>query len=456
MSRRFSILTCALMCAAIAPAASASAATKAPVIKTISPLKLKVGEKLTVNGNYFLRGKNKTRVFFLRKGGGTAFARAQKATKTKLTVTVPAQLDKVLNGKSARIQIRVLTSKFGKVSVSRKSPVISPSAGGSDGGGSDGGGSNPGADCDKDGVPNSADTDDDNDLLSDTDEVSFATDPCAADTDLDGVEDGYEYFSALDLNRTVLFGSRPPTPYPGKRPYPNPLFPDAGTDFDGDGLALIDESTLWKKFGGHQLPLNYSDGTQTTVPTDAPDDEILLQLDSAPFGPHYADRQLDDGERDADGDGLTNWDESHGRLTPEWWISAYDGTVGRKETPYPITYAGTDMLDNDTDGDGVLDGPDDQDHDGLANWFEVARPIDWTDTYISIGPASPHDGTGEDGTATPNPYARTQPFNPCKPVYSETCHNHPPFAYYDQQEDWAGRYPSSIPAPGVTPGPILP
>jgi hypothetical protein len=445
MSRRVFTFTCALMCASLAPAAGASAATKAPVIKSISPMKLKVGEKLTIKGKYFLPGKSKTRVFFLRKGGGTAFARAQKATKTKLTVTVPAQLDKVLDGKPARIRIRVLTKKFGKISASRKSPVISPSAGGGTTDPGTGGGVDPAADCDKDGVPNSSDTDDDNDLLTDDQETSFATDPCAADTDQDGVEDGYEYFSALDFNRTVLFGSRPPTPYPGKRPYPNPLFPDSGTDFDGDGLTLSDESSLWKKFGNHQLPLNYSDGLQTTVATPAPGDALLAQLDSAGSGPHYNDGQLDDGERDADGDGLGNWDESHGRMTPEWWVATYaDDPL---ETEYPITYAGPDMLDADTDGDGVLDGPDDQDHDGLANWFEVARPYDWTTTYVSTGPPNPHSGT--------NPYARTQPFNPCKPVWSDTCHAHPPFAYYDDSEDWAGPYPRDIPPPDETPGPIF-
>ena len=36
-------------------------------------------------------------------------------------------------------------------------------------------------------------------------------------------------------------------PYPGKRPYPNPLDPsDADTDFDGDVLPLTDEHKLWR------------------------------------------------------------------------------------------------------------------------------------------------------------------------------------------------------------------
>ena len=39
------------------------------------------------------------------------------------------------------------------------------------------------------------------------------------------VEDGYEYQSALDLNH---YPRSIPLPYPGKRPYPNPLDPGDG------------------------------------------------------------------------------------------------------------------------------------------------------------------------------------------------------------------------------------
>jgi hypothetical protein len=108
------------------------------------------------------------------------------------------------------------------------------------------------------------------------------------------------------------------------------------------------------------------------------------------------------------------------------------------------------MTNPDTDGDGIPDGADDQDHDGLSNQFEVARPWNWASTYVSTF----HDGTNG-GTQTPNPYARTQPFNPCKPVFSETCHRHPPFDYYPDSEDWQGPDPAQAGPPGVTPGPIF-
>ena len=52
------------------------------------------------------------------------------------------------------------------------------------------------------------------------------------------------------------------------------------------------------------------------------------------------------------------------------------------ETPYPIKYAGTEPDDADTDGDGVRDGADDQDHDDIPNIMELSRrPGRDTDHY---------------------------------------------------------------------------
>jgi hypothetical protein len=454
-SRRVVLCLGALLSALLCLAPAATAAKKkspAPEIKSISPLAVKVGEKLTVKGKNFVPGKNKTRVFFVRHGGGTAFARAESATRTKLVVTVPAQLDRVLDGKAARIQIRVLGKKFGKLSVAKKSPIVSPADAGTDGGG-DGnntGPAAPGGDCDKDGVLNGAETDMDNDLLTNDQETQLGLDACKADTDGDGAQDGYEYQSALDLNRQNSFGAPSAAPYPGKRPYPNPLFADAGVDYDSDGLTLGQESLLWDHFGGHSLDLDYSDGKQTTVETAAPTDGLGQALDTASGADHWGDGWLDDAERDADGDGLSNWDEANGRMTPEWWVAEY--SKDPIENPYPgIVYLATDMVDPDTDGDGILDGADDVDHDGLSNAFEVARPWNWFLTYVSTS----HDGTN-DGTYPANPFARTNPFNPCKPVFSDVCHRHIPFGYYGDDEDWQGPTPAEAGQPDVTPGPYFP
>jgi hypothetical protein len=220
-------------------------------------------------------------------------------------------------------------------------------------------------------------------------------------------------------------------------------------DFDSDGLSLGQENQLWVKYGGHTLDLNYSDGKQTTVQTPAPTDTILLQLDTASGADHFGDGWLDDAERDADGDGLSNWDEANGRMTPQWWTDEFSKSP--LEKPYPgIKYTGVDMTDPDTDGDSIPDGADDQDHDGLSNMFEVARPWNWTLTYVSTA----YDGTN-DGTYPANPYARVNPYNPCKPVFSETCHRHIPFGYYET-EDWQGISPAQAGPPGLIPGPLFP
>src|SRR3954454_22584869 len=138
MTTRRILLGLALLATALlACAGSASASSKAPVITKISPLRLKVGEKLTISGKNFLVGKNKNKVFFLRVGhAGAAWVRAEKATKTKITVTVPANLQKLLpSSGSARFQIRVLTSRFGSISKASHSPVISGTPGGASGAG---------------------------------------------------------------------------------------------------------------------------------------------------------------------------------------------------------------------------------------------------------------------------------------------------------------------------------
>jgi hypothetical protein len=459
-TRRILLFLSILAAAALACAGPASASSKAPVIKKISPLRLKVGQKLTITGKNFLPGKHKSKVFFLRVGKpGAVWVRADKGTKTKLTVTVPSTLQKLLptDGSAARFQLRVLTKRFGSPSKSSRSPLISGTPGAGGGGAGSAGVTGPSTGttgC----TPNFNDpnADTDGDLLPDVLEHQIGTDPCNKDTDGDGVEDGYEYYSAKDLNSNAV-------PYPAKRPYPNPLFADSGTDYDGDGLTLGDEYTLWITYGGHALPLNYSDGKQTTVPTPAPAGDCSTTLGWALDW--NCDGQLNDGERDADGDGLSNWDESHGPLMGQSWWDAQSDT--KTEKAYPVAFAGTSMTDPDTDGDGIPDGLDDQDHDGYNNEFESHRPSNWAITYVSsFFGYIPGQNDGNNWTGAPNgfgtlaggadPYARVNPFNPCKPLWSSICHLHPPAGYYPDSEDWAAPTQDEVVAagaslPGATP-----
>ena len=96
------------------------------------------------------------------------------------------------------------------------------------------------------------------------------------------------------------------------------------------------------------------------------------------------DGYLSDDERDEDADGLTNYDESHGRMyRRRTGTSCYSD-----EKPYHVAYAGTDIADADTDGDGVRDGADDQDHDDIPNLAELSRFDASGPTSTARAPAS--------------------------------------------------------------------
>jgi hypothetical protein len=447
--------------------------SSAPTITSVTPLKANVGEKLTILGSNLKRGKTTTRVFFLRDGGGITGADAELATKSRVVVTIPDTVTPLLRsgktGARTRFQLRILTSRYGNTTKSRKSPLIGPAStdtGGGGGGGGDGknGYPAPNGDCNHDGIPNRLQSDADGDLIPDKIEVTVThTDPCNPDTDGDGVSDGFEWQSAKDLNNVTPFNVPDAAlPYPGKKPWPNPLDPtDANIDHDGDGLTMADEYLLFKDYGHNTLPLNYSDGLQVSKFEPVPSDPTLQYMDM------NHDGILSDDERDADGDHLGNWDEKYGRMTQDWWDSTYSGQNGNpKETRYPQTFQGTSMVDPDTNGNGVPDGADDQDHDGLSNSFEISRPLFWSWIYVSVGPSNPASGvptvdqqptidTYNSSAAypvvAPNPWARVQPFNPCKPVWSKTCHLHPPFGYYGENEDWAGMDPRNLNPPPAAP-----
>ena len=429
------------------PATAVSAPSKkrakasTPTITRVTPMRLRVGALLTIRGRNFKAKPTKNTVIFRGPDGRSAFAKPRRASRKKLVVAVPSAVARLVakngNGpKPTRFKLRVLAGKFSKFTPRRLSPVI-VSAGKRRGPGGGGGGGGGGSSA---GCPG---TDYDHDLLSNALEAQLKLDPCIADTDGDSVEDGYEFQAAIDLNH---YPRTSPLPYPGKRPYPNPLDPSDGTadgtDYDGDGLLLREEFLLWLSYsadgvrrGSHPTALGalvYSDGLQKSIDSPPP---------AAPAGVLYNwavdiddNGVLSDDERDADADGLGNWDEVRGRMTDEWWPAQHDGENEPKESAYPgveflnNTPAGTDLpplnahVDPDLDGDGVLDGADDNDHDGLSNQFEVRRPSDWiSDAIVGFPTAA-------------NPWAYVNPFNPCKPFNSERCHAHPPFGYYESDE----------------------
>jgi len=450
--------------------ADAKARPKPPVITKVTPKTAAVGTKLTIQGKNFKRGKAKNSVLFRRDKGKALFVKADISTTKKLLVVVPKTLERYMVQKAGgavptRFRVRVLANKLSqRYTNNKRSPVIGPEHTASDDDG----------DCDGDGVKNGVDADDDNDLLSDTLELSLGLDRCVGDTDGDGVEDGFEYKSAVDLNNDDYQDPNSVVPYPKKTPYPNPLFDDANTDFDGDSLSLGTEYKLWKYTYdvNHTAtrtldPLSYSDGAQYSlselengngrrVPTMRPADYTppqnfrawadvsgygtlsLFSLDGLHTRASYdlfdfnrdgvvsdSERYYWDGtgyvsddERDEDADGLTNYDEVNGPMTAGWWSSCYT-----EDGSYPIPYSGTKADDADSDGDGILDGADDQDFDDVPNVMELSRNMagDWPVNGTCGGDAT-YDAAAPDTTYV-------NPFNPCLPdMYSRTCERHPKMA----------------------------
>jgi hypothetical protein len=494
MSRRtlLALLALAASLTAVSPAWAKTHKASGPTISSVRPLNAAIGERLTIHGTGFIRGKKKNTVVFMGAGKRVVWVKADTASSKTITIKLPDTLAAILTNQggalsATKLQVRVIAKKsaraFTKLS---KSPTISPKSSSS---------VKP-TSC----VPNPSNpsSDVDGDMLPDALEVALKTDPCKYDTDGDGVSDGYEYQAALDLNRNAN-ASAIPWPYPGKKPYPNPLDPsDANTDFDGDSLTLAEEyqaSFAWKigldpahilqtflPYAPNPNPYNnimvvsYSDGDQTTnagpsgnpigdptgpaAPTtpggqatyDVNGDGVIDASDTWGFwdsgddGNYNAGADipswfndtgqtfLSDDMKDIDGDGLSNFEEAHGPLSaPSWWLL---NDVSKNDGTYPLPYEGTNWLDRDTDGDGLPDGSDDQDHDGYTN-IEEAYPWYIAGPFMSY--ASSH-----------NAWINVHAFNPCLPNWlSPACTHHSDagktFAPYKQgsrQPTW-----SAWPAP---------
>jgi hypothetical protein len=94
-ARALRTLFAALLCLAALPASSALAAKPAkPVVSSVGPLNVHVGDTLTIRGRGFLAGPKADSVAF-RSGSAKAISvRAATATATRLTVVVPAGVAK--------------------------------------------------------------------------------------------------------------------------------------------------------------------------------------------------------------------------------------------------------------------------------------------------------------------------------------------------------------------------
>ena len=476
----------AALAALLVPAGQAEAKKKKvakPVISKVAPSNAAIGDTLTVYGRNFIAGKGRNSVAFKRDGSPAVFVKSDVSTRRQIKVILPAKLSKYLIVRDGTpgptpFRIRVLAKRFGKsFTALAKSPMIGPERPESEQSGP--APAAPEGDCDGDNALNGVDADDDNDLLGDGLETELKTDQCNRDSDGDGVEDGYEYRSSIDLNDDEFQNPNTTLPYPATRPYPNALDgADADRDHDGDALSLLEEYKLWiytiqTKGAPRSLDaLSYSAGMQHSVYSRGGDNRRTPSLQAAGYarqqefvnwvngngyaqvavsdvdaewyaarpvyslfdvnrsgggpsgaaelgqlraeGTYYDLDQngwLDDAERDEDADGLTNFDETRGCMNDaDYWKTLYG-----KETPYKITYAGTDHDNADSDGDGVRDGADDADFDDVPNIWECSR---------QMASGRPFDDPADlPDPANPDPQeGHVNPFNPCLPSsLSRTC-----------------------------------
>jgi hypothetical protein len=471
-----------LASAPLATAAPRKASPPRPKITRVSPMRVSVGNPLTISGKNFKPKRTANTVIFRGPKGRTAFAKPRRASRRKLVVVVPESVSRLLKvtdskQRPTRLKLRVLAGRFSAYTPRRLSPVVT-GVGDADGGPGGGGA----AKLCKD------DADHDNDLLDNGLELALGTDPCLEDTDGDKMIDGWEHWSAKDLNIKAV-------PYPGKRPFTNALDPSDGGagafsayDFDGDGLTSREEYRAWRYTGSavdmSQLDrpatstppdlesmLGYSDGTKFSrareVPAvpgwrsaSIPDYGLgnppqpfpaTFNLFGAGVYPGSTDDPWRDGERDADADGLANRLESARGPYANSWQKGFWPQEGIEVEPWKNKsycgqrpgyfeerpFADLDLADPDVDGDSLLDGEDDQDNDDFINiveLYETEYDLDgngaggvnpaWCGRLAGLVGSILFDGDG-DGVAE---NWAVNAFNPCVPNRrSRTCSDYVPF-----------------------------
>ena len=226
-------------------------------------------------------------------------------------------------------------------------------------------------DSDGDGIPNLTDPDDDNDGVTDAQEVLDGTDPLKADTDGDGVKDGTEKTDATDGADSCDFILASQT-----------VVPSAAwntADCDSDGVTNAQEvldgtDTLKADTDGDGV----IDGTEKTDGTDAKDGcKFVLAHQTVATSTAW-------NAADCDGDGITNRQE---------------------------ILNNTDPLVGDTDGDGVIDPQE------IIDGTSRTNSCDFILASQTIAPSASWNASDCDGDGVTNAQEKldgTSALNPCQ------------------------------------------
>jgi hypothetical protein len=212
---------------------------------------------------------------------------------------------------------------------------------------------------------------------------------------------------------------------------------------------------------GLESVLSYSDGTKFSRASDVPPAPAFQSAaygQPAPTQPFPATYNFEsiygfgdgavyrDDERDADRDGLSNFLEAaRGPGYASYW-AGYWKAPERQIDPWKKTaycgqrpgifeerpFADLNLADPDVDGDGLLDGEDDQDNDDINNITELYEVVSDLDNN-GDGQFNPPWCAKDPGAIPSIDIAGTDyavnPFNPCAPnPSSRSC---PPYIPFD-------------------------
>jgi len=222
-------------------------------------------------------------------------------------------------------------------------------------------------DTDGDTKGNVCDDDDDNDGLTDTEEVELATDPLLTDSDSDGLTDFEEFNLTTDPLLADTDGDGL-TDFQEANLGINPLMADT----DNDGVNDNVDNCL---VNANADQLDTDDDTKGNVCDTDDDDDGLTDVEEADLG---TDQLL----ADTDGDGLTDLEEFNLGTDPLLADTDNDGDLDNVDN-CPIN-SNADQLNTDDDADGDVCDTDDDD-DGLFDTGDNCPLIDNADQLNTDG-----------------------------------------------------------------------